>query len=427
MDKNYYFVLEPDGDDEGPYVLSEIRRRIEVGLLSRYVTLCRVGETDYLPVTNERYAKYFEPPRRVAQGTQPLGFHMDKPVVDSKTAVVDQINPAVVDAKAAASTAVVDQINPAVVDAKAAASKAVLHEAKPADTPPTLEALTAAINAATTLVEPMRAFAAAPSIEPARAAPTTTIVEPVRAMGSARAIAVAPIAAPKTAAIDVAAIDASQSDMARLDLVQIDVSANDMHAIDAVTVETAPVPRVELDLIDAPTRLDPVSGTVLDAATGFEDLAPTGPFEGVPSMMIDDVPREVLAPIGNTLPPGFAPSVETMPPGLAPLGNTMRREVLAPIGNTTPTIVETGSPGFVPPAAAPVRRLEAPRASEVRALEIRETRMPLPLLPPPSASMPGTFGAAVQSRVSSKKMRIAIAAGAVVAAVAAVVVALAQQ
>jgi S1-C subfamily serine protease len=430
VDKNYYFVLEPDGDDEGPYVLSEIRRRIELGLLSKNVTVCRVGETDYLPVTSERYANYFEPPRRVAHGTQPLGIQMDKPavvdskpaVVDSKPAVVDakpavstdvvdRIKPAIIDAKPAASTNIVDPTKPAVVQASATASSAVVHQAKPADTPPSLEALTAAINAATTIVEPLRAltaeparaaaptsveparvFAPVPSSEPARVAADTP-AEPVRAMGSARVIDVAPIAAPKMAAIDVAAIDASQSDMARLDLVQLDVSASDMHAIDAVTIETAPVPRIELDLIDAPTQLDPVSGTVIDAATGFEDLAPTGPFEGVPSMVIDEAPREVLAPLGETLPPGFAPVVEAMPPG------------------------------FVPPSVAPVRRLEAPRASEVRALEIRDPRMPLPLLPPPSASLPGTFGAAVRSRVPSKKVRTAIAGGVMLAAAAAVFVA----
>ena len=56
MDKNYYFVLEPGGTDDGPYVLSEIRRRLGIGLVSPRAVLCRVGETEYLPLHHERYA-----------------------------------------------------------------------------------------------------------------------------------------------------------------------------------------------------------------------------------------------------------------------------------------------------------------------------------------------------------------------------------
>ncbi len=71
MDKNYYFVLEPGGADDGPYVLSEIRRRIDQGLVSREASLCRVGETEWLPLEHDRYAAYLRPPRRPALGTQP--------------------------------------------------------------------------------------------------------------------------------------------------------------------------------------------------------------------------------------------------------------------------------------------------------------------------------------------------------------------
>ena len=73
MDKNYYFVLEPGGSDDGPYVLSEIRRRIGLGLVTRDATLCRVGEMEWLPVHHERYAPFLEP-RRTATGTLPVPF-----------------------------------------------------------------------------------------------------------------------------------------------------------------------------------------------------------------------------------------------------------------------------------------------------------------------------------------------------------------
>ena len=330
VDKNYYFVLEPNGSDEGPYVLSEIRRRIELGLLSKGVALCRVGETDYVPVTDTRYAKLMEPPRRVANGTQPL-------VVGAK---------------------------PAEMPVATGASPVEVVDAKPADTPPTLEALTASINAAATVA----------------AAGSKPIAYP-------QVIDVAPIAVPSRAAIDGTPSTSQSSTLLSIEVrasgaSASDVRAVDVAAIDAVTVETTPVPRVEIDLIDAPTTLDPVSGTVLDAANAFEDVAPTGPFDAIPSMMVDD-------------PPARAPNVEAMPPD------------------------------FMPPALQPARRLEAPTMSSVsRALEVRAARAQLPLPPPPAAPAPvSKLASLVRSRVPSKTARIAIAGGVVVVAAATVVVA----
>ena len=81
MDKNYYFVLEPGGSDDGPYVLAEIRRRMSLGLVSRDASLCRVGETEWLPLMHERHAQYLmEPPRRTPHGTQP------PPIIDAPSA-----------------------------------------------------------------------------------------------------------------------------------------------------------------------------------------------------------------------------------------------------------------------------------------------------------------------------------------------------
>src|ERR1043165_5131758 len=77
VDTSYYFVLDTDGTDDGPYRLTEIQRRIHIGLLSRQATLCKCGETAYVPVTDPRYAAVLEPPPveekkpRAAAGTTP--------------------------------------------------------------------------------------------------------------------------------------------------------------------------------------------------------------------------------------------------------------------------------------------------------------------------------------------------------------------
>ncbi len=74
MDRNYYFVQEPGRSDDGPYVLTEIRRRLHLGLLTKNATLCRVGETEYLPVLHERFASIMNAPppvpTRSPKGTQ---------------------------------------------------------------------------------------------------------------------------------------------------------------------------------------------------------------------------------------------------------------------------------------------------------------------------------------------------------------------
>jgi S1-C subfamily serine protease len=71
VDTSYYFVLEPDGVDDGPYRLPEIQKRIDVGLISRGASLCKVGETAYVPLMDGRFAELLEPPRRAASGTAP--------------------------------------------------------------------------------------------------------------------------------------------------------------------------------------------------------------------------------------------------------------------------------------------------------------------------------------------------------------------
>ncbi len=88
LDKNYYFVLEPGGVDDGPYVLSEIRRRIQLGKVTGDAMLCKVGEQLYLPMTDERYRPYFEPPRRTPTGTEPPPVAQR---VHSQVAPVDRV------------------------------------------------------------------------------------------------------------------------------------------------------------------------------------------------------------------------------------------------------------------------------------------------------------------------------------------------
>jgi S1-C subfamily serine protease len=74
VDRTYYFVQEPGGADDGPYVLTEIRRRLNLGLLTKNATLCRVGETEYMPVIHERFASVMNAPppvpTRAPKGTQ---------------------------------------------------------------------------------------------------------------------------------------------------------------------------------------------------------------------------------------------------------------------------------------------------------------------------------------------------------------------
>jgi hypothetical protein len=81
VEKNYYFVLEPGGTDDGPYVLTEIRRRLSVGLISQAASLCRVGEMEGLPLTHERFAEVLRTPPRTASGTTPPTTFIDVPVV----------------------------------------------------------------------------------------------------------------------------------------------------------------------------------------------------------------------------------------------------------------------------------------------------------------------------------------------------------
>jgi S1-C subfamily serine protease len=85
VDRTYYFVQEPGGNDDGPYVLTEIRRRLSLGLLTKNATLCRVGETDYVPILHERFAPFMTAPPppvpvRSAKGTKQTPIIADSAV-----------------------------------------------------------------------------------------------------------------------------------------------------------------------------------------------------------------------------------------------------------------------------------------------------------------------------------------------------------
>jgi len=72
VDTSYYFVLEPDGKDDGPYRLHEIQRRVDVGLISRQASLCKTGDTSYVPLADPRFSEVLQAPRRAASGTAPV-------------------------------------------------------------------------------------------------------------------------------------------------------------------------------------------------------------------------------------------------------------------------------------------------------------------------------------------------------------------
>ncbi len=78
MEKNYYFVLEPGGSEDGPYMLTEIGRRLAAGLISSQASLCRAGETTWEPIDDPRFVEVFTRmplppplPPRAGTGTLP--------------------------------------------------------------------------------------------------------------------------------------------------------------------------------------------------------------------------------------------------------------------------------------------------------------------------------------------------------------------
>ena len=91
MEKNYYFVLEPGGSEDGPYMLGEIGRRLASGLVSSQASLCRAGETTWLPIDTPIFVEVFSRlppplPPRAGTGTLPGGA----PIIDAPSVEVPQ-------------------------------------------------------------------------------------------------------------------------------------------------------------------------------------------------------------------------------------------------------------------------------------------------------------------------------------------------
>jgi S1-C subfamily serine protease len=85
MEKNYYFVLEPGGAEDGPYMLLEIGRRYASGLVSTKASLCRAGETTWQPIDAPQFQTVFAklpPPVRTAAGTSQQPVIVDAPSVE---------------------------------------------------------------------------------------------------------------------------------------------------------------------------------------------------------------------------------------------------------------------------------------------------------------------------------------------------------
>src|SRR5258706_13508150 len=66
MDKHYYFIVEPSGFEDGPYVLTEIAKKLADGAVSEDASLLRVGETRKTPIRDVAGALAALPPPRDA-------------------------------------------------------------------------------------------------------------------------------------------------------------------------------------------------------------------------------------------------------------------------------------------------------------------------------------------------------------------------
>jgi len=73
MDKHYYFVVEPNGLEDGPYILAEIAKKLADGKVSPEASLMRVGETRTTPIRDVASALSALPPpvRRPSATTPP--------------------------------------------------------------------------------------------------------------------------------------------------------------------------------------------------------------------------------------------------------------------------------------------------------------------------------------------------------------------
>ena len=73
MDKHYYFIVEPSGDEDGPFILAEIAKKLADGSVSPDATLLKAGETRGTPIRD--VAGVFAalpPPRRTPPAAVPL-------------------------------------------------------------------------------------------------------------------------------------------------------------------------------------------------------------------------------------------------------------------------------------------------------------------------------------------------------------------
>jgi hypothetical protein len=73
MDKHYYFIVEPSGDEHGPFILAEIAKKLADGSVSPEATLLKAGETRGTPIREVAgaLAALPSPPRRAAATTPP--------------------------------------------------------------------------------------------------------------------------------------------------------------------------------------------------------------------------------------------------------------------------------------------------------------------------------------------------------------------
>lgn len=80
MDQHYYFIVGPTGDEDGPFILAEIARKLADGTVSQEASLLRVGETRSTPIRDVATvlaALPLPPPRRPQATLPPIPVHVE--------------------------------------------------------------------------------------------------------------------------------------------------------------------------------------------------------------------------------------------------------------------------------------------------------------------------------------------------------------
>ncbi len=208
MDTSYYFVLEPNGQDDGPYRLHDIQKRVDVGLISRGASLCKTGDTTYVPLADPRFAEVLQPPKRPAMGTQQVPVTVAPVAAPVAPLVAAPVAPLIVEV-APPAPVIVDVAPPALVapvfvdvaplaptrpSARAASRRVSSREDRPSQlTPPAVAAMPPGFVPPSVPVIPVTAPISLDTVP----TPQFTVAELEVEMGTTTAPAVQPQPAPQ--------------------------------------------------------------------------------------------------------------------------------------------------------------------------------------------------------------------------------------